>query len=92
MVNRAFPISFEYCLDEDRISVSLRADVEVHDEPTHYIVRNIRSFRQNNAPAIPDIRLKKHASVWVHIDSQKPTDLTRSIGKAIDAHELPKRQ
>lgn len=87
MVTTAFPISFEYSLDDGKIAINLQAEVEAHSNPLCYIVRNIRSVYPGNSPAIPIIRLTKKAAVWVHLDSQKPTDLTLSIGKAIDAHE-----
>lgn len=87
MIARAFTISFEYRLEDSSISINLRAEVEVHNDPFFYIVHNIRSLRSGSPPAIPDVRLTKRDSTWVHVDSEKPTDLTLSIGKAIDAHE-----
>ena len=87
MVNKSFPISFVYRLDQDNISIDLQADVEIQNDSSCYIVRNIRSL-QHGGSAIPPVKLKKTASAWVHIDSLKPTDLTLSIGKAIDALDL----
>jgi len=85
MVNRSFLISFVYRLDQNKIAIDLWADVEIQQDSSYYIVRNIRPLHQSNASAIPEVRLTKKASVWVHLDSQKPTDLTLCIGKAIDA-------
>lgn len=85
MVTRSFLISFEYRLDEGRITINLRAEVELHPSSSYYIVRNIRSLQHGNSPAIPEVRLTKKAAEWVHVDSQRPTDLTRCIGEAIDA-------
>lgn len=85
MVMHAFVIVFDYLLDEGRIAITLRADVELHHRPYYYFVRNIRSLRHGSKSAIPDIRLTRKGSAWVHLDSKRPTDLTSSIGKAIDA-------
>ena len=81
-------IAFEYRLDRGKIVISLRAEVEVHDDPFYYLVRNIRPPQHRDSRAIPDVRLTKKDSIWVHCDTERPTDLTLSIGNAIDAHEL----
>lgn len=88
MVTRAFMIAFDYRLDHGNILISLRAEVEVHDNPFFYLVRNIRPPKVGNSRAIPDVRLVKKDSVWVHCDSEKPTELALSIGGAIDAHNV----
>lgn len=88
MVTKSFLLTFEYHLDNSHISLNLRAEVELNDDPRYYIVRNIRSLHQGSSPAIPEIKLTKKKSVWVHYDSQKPTDLTLSIGNDLDVYEL----
>ncbi|HUB59606.1 MAG TPA: hypothetical protein VL978_02825 [Puia sp.] len=87
-VNKTFLISFEYHLDNGKIAIPLRAEVDRDNRGAYYIVRNIGSIRQGNAPAIKELRITKKASMWVHFDSLRPTDLTSCIGKAIDALEL----
>lgn len=88
MVSKSFLISFVYRLDQAKIDVNLQAEIEIQKDDTCYIVRNIRSLNNGNTSAIPEIRLTKKASIWVHVDSQKPTDLTLCIGQAIDMLEL----
>jgi len=85
MANKSFLISFVYRLDQGRIAIDLWADVEIQHDSSYYIVRNIRPLHQSKASAIPEVKLTKKASVWVHLDSQKPTELTLCIGQAIDA-------
>jgi hypothetical protein len=92
MFTKSFPISFEYRLDQGKIVVNLGAQVEVQNNPPCYFVRNIRAPIQGRPPAIPDIILTKKASIWVHLDSLRPTDLTVSIGAAIDTFELQHRE
>ena len=84
MVAKSFLICFDYRLDQGAITIHLRAEVEVHRNPTFYSVRNIRSPQHGSSPAIPEVRIIKKASVWVHCDSQKSTDLTKCIGAALD--------
>ncbi|HVU94241.1 MAG TPA: hypothetical protein VHE34_03415 [Puia sp.] len=85
MVSKSFLISFEYQLDRGAITIQLCAEVEIHCNPTYYAVRDIRSPHHGSCPAIPEVRIIKKASGWVHCDSQKSTELTRSIGVALDA-------
>ena len=87
MVAKSFLISFEYRLDQAGIAINLCAEVESHDNPPCYIVRNISAMHRAHCAAIPDLRLVRKSSAWVHLDSQKTTNLTVCIGKAIDTFE-----
>lgn len=87
MVIKSFLSAFEYRLDHGKITVNLLADVEIESDPSYYIVRNIRSKHDKSSPAIPDVRLTKKDSAWVHFDSQKATALTSCIGYAIEVYE-----
>jgi len=87
MVAKPFLIFFEYRLPQSEIAINLGAEVESRDNPPCYIVRRISAAHLEGAPAIPEVRLMRKSSAWVHLDSQKSTDLTMCIGKAIDAFE-----
>ena len=87
MVATSFPIFFEFRLDRTAITISLQAEVEIHDNPLCHVVRNIRSRHNGTAPAIPDLKLMKKDSAWVHLDSEISPDLSVCIGRELPAEQ-----
>ena len=49
-----------------------------------YLVKDIRAAHKEAGSLLPPVKLKKVNGVWVHSDSLKPTNLSVSIGKALD--------
>jgi hypothetical protein len=85
-----YDIYFDYFLERSGYAVRLQACVEREDSELSYLVRNIRPIHRTQGSIIPDVRLKRKNGYWVHIDSEKETDLSIAIGKAIDTSVLPR--
>jgi len=86
MTTHSYTIAFDYILGDSRFKISLSADVEVPHSELYYVVRNFRSG-QGHPSLLPDLELKKVNGLWVHRDSEKETDLSIAVGKAIDRQE-----
>jgi len=77
-----FTIEFDYTIDEFSKTIHLTGQVEIHHAKTHYVVANIMT--RSNKIVLPNQYIKKFRGKWVHVDSQHPSRLSISIGKAID--------
>jgi hypothetical protein len=84
MVAERFSITFLFTADAGRLVVPLDADVEQHRSQTFYSVKNFRPQGTNGPGILPEVRIRKKAGRWVHVDSEKETDLSEAIGAAID--------
>jgi hypothetical protein len=84
MIAQKFMISFQFAADEGRLMVPLDADVEQHRSQLFYVVANFRPHGSTGPSVLPEVRLKKSSGRWVHVDSEKETDLSVAIGAAID--------
>jgi hypothetical protein len=83
-----YDIYFDYYLERSGDAVRLQASVIREESDKSYIVRDIRPIHRSHGSIIPDVQLKRKNGYWVHIDSEKETDLSIAIGKAIDTTTL----
>ena len=82
-----FSITFSLPVEHTSLTIPLIAEVEIHHSEVYYIVKNIKTEKQQKRPILPDIKIKKANGQWVHCDSEKETNLSIEIGKAIDARQ-----
>lgn len=87
MTAEKFTISFQFAADGGRLIVPLEADVEQHRSKTYYVIRNFRPRGSTGPSVLPELRIRKMSGRWVHVDSEKETDLGEAIGAAIDRIE-----
>jgi len=80
-----FTISFEYEIVSGSLSVSLSAEIEMTGIDSCY-VRNIRRLNSNESPLLPVLQLKKLAGTWVHADGDKESNISKTIGHAIEVY------
>ncbi|HEV2354755.1 MAG TPA: hypothetical protein VGR89_10955 [Puia sp.] len=85
MIAEKFSISFTFMADGGRLAVTLDAEVEKDPQKNHYAIRNLRASGSPGPSVLPELSLTKKAGHWVHIDSEKETDLSDAIGRAIDS-------
>lgn len=78
-------IRFTFVIHPTKINIEMEADVRPDESNSHFIVSNFRTSRHGAASVLPDIRIRKKSQSWVHIDSEKETDLSRAVGEAIQA-------
>jgi hypothetical protein len=67
----------------DSLHLHLKGTIESYVDGVFTII-NIRRLEQTTGSLLPPIRIKKKEGQWVHIDSDKETDLSVAIGHAID--------
>jgi hypothetical protein len=84
MITGQYEIEFVFPLDGVRRELHLSADVEVHHSDLFYVVKNIRR-KGGKVSLLPDITIKRVAAGWIHVDSEKETQLSEATGKAIEA-------
>lgn len=53
-----------------------------------YYVDKIQAVGQGNGDMLPPIHIRKVGTSWVHVDSQKETELSYSIGRAVDESDV----
>jgi hypothetical protein len=85
MISDHYKIDFALPIDEGRFTLQLSADVDVHHSDLYYVVKNIRRRDLPDRALLPEITIKKVGSRWVHVDSEKETQLSEAAGQAIDA-------
>jgi hypothetical protein len=78
-------ITFSFYLGT--IEVMLNGRVDVIAKGT-YIVKEIRTARNGTGSVLPPVIIKRKNGVWVHVDSEKETEWSLAIGKAIDGSSL----
>lgn len=88
-----FTIAFKYELIPASLHVPLCADIEMIDSDV-CLVRNIRRDHTEESPLLPVLKLKKSGGVWVHMDSEKESNISRVIGEAVDLYiqQTPKKR
>jgi len=90
-----FPITFDFALDDSKIIIVLTAIVELNEEEGYYTVHSFHSLLPDAHPSVshtlsllPDQQIKpimfQSERLWVHRDSERESQLSRIIGKAID--------
>ncbi len=87
MIVSNYSIAFNYPLETSGRVVPLIAQVEKHHSQTYYIVKNFRTNPGQNRSIMSDIKIKKVNGRWVHCDSEKESNLSIAIGKAIMIQE-----
>jgi hypothetical protein len=82
----AYTVAFNFDVRPAGLKIPLMAEVELHFSEPHYIVKNIRMVGGiDSISVLPDLDLKKIGGRWVHSESEKESELSIGIGKAIDA-------
>ncbi len=84
----SLPITFAFNTDK-AFTIQLEAEVELPDSIPHYQVKNIRhAGNHHRDPIISDIILKcleiQGKRVWVHTDSNMPSDLSTAVGNTLE--------
>ena len=85
MDQSVFTIAFKYELIPASLHVPLCADIEMID-PDVCLVRNIRRDHTEESPLLPVLKLKRSGGTWVHVDSEKESNISRVVGEAVDRH------
>ena len=90
-MNSPFEIRFEFPLAYSNVTLSLRASATLHHSDPYYVVENFRFAGSNGSyePSIlPTQEIQKisrnDTPVWVHKDSQRESQLSIAMGRAID--------
>lgn len=91
-MNQSFRINFKYPFKGKSFSIELIGDATLHQSSPYYTVSNIRFTTHSDQPreALPEIKIQQREirgeKVWVHLDTQKESELSRIVGQAIDDH------
>jgi len=80
-----FMISFVYEILPNTLQVELSAEVEMVSYDC-CLVRGIRRVGSNESPLLPVLKLEKRDGRWVHSDSGKESNISRTIGESIIRH------
>ncbi len=88
-----FTISFKYEIIPASLHVPLSADIEMIGSDT-CLVQNIRRVNMQESSLLPVLKLKRSGDYWVHMDSEKESNISKVVGEAIDLYleQLPKRR
>lgn len=86
-MNRKTPYTlfFTYDANDHALKFPLKAECE-QAEPGIFTVRDIRLEMQSDGSLLPPIRLTRKDGVWIFLDNGQESNLSASIGGAIDAH------
>ena len=76
-------IYFEYDVHDHSLKFPLKADVRC-TAPGIYAVTNIRLSSQDKGALLPPIQLAKKNEQWVFLDNNQQSNLSTTIGGAID--------
>jgi hypothetical protein len=87
MITSVYSIAFSIRLEHSAFIVPLTAHVELHHSPVFYIVKNFKTCPDQKSSILPDLKIRKVRGRWVHCDSEKETELSLVVGKAIDDHQ-----
>lgn len=87
-----FEIKFDFPLDHSPYTLALKARVRLHASESYYVVDSFLFEKTNQSKSLhsilPDIEIKylKTATkgMWVHKDSERESQLSQTIGKAIE--------
>lgn len=77
-------IHFSFRLMES-VEVELKGSIESSDGI--YLIKDIRPAHKEAGSLLPPVKLKKVKGVWVHSDSEKSSNLSIAIGKALDSKQ-----
>lgn len=80
-----FTIYFTYDIKPTTMQVDLSAAIEMTDA-THCIVREIRRRDTDESPLLPELKLKKAGGAWILAKTGKESNISTTIGDAIEKH------
>ena len=83
MTVTSYVIAFDLPLENAHIVVPLTADVVLHRSKLFYAVSNFRKANRSEV-LMPKLEIMRMKGSWVHVDSQKESNLGVIVGKAID--------
>jgi hypothetical protein len=78
-----YTIYFVYDVHDHSLKFPLKADVQC-TAPDVYTVTNIRLSNQDKGSLLPPIQLAKKHGQWVFLDNNQQSNLSTTIGSAID--------
>lgn len=76
-------IYFIYDVRDHDLKFPLKAEVAC-SAPGIYTISNIRPESQDEGALLPPIRLRKENGVWIFIDNGQESNLSATIGRAIE--------
>jgi hypothetical protein len=90
---RPFEISFDFPVASSNLKISLNATAEIHHSEPYFVVQDfyLANNKKNNEhhsvlPVQEIKRIKRGGSfLWVHKDSEEPSELSIAIGNGIEA-------
>jgi len=82
--NAAHTIYFIYDVQDHHLQFPLKAVVECTASGI-YTVTNIRPELQDEGSLLPPIQIKKENGVWIFLDNGQESNLSRTIGRAIES-------
>ena len=91
-MKQTFNINFRYPFREKNFSIELTGNATLHYSEPYYVISNIRFVNRPEGPhdALPEIRIQQRQmqgqKVWVHMDTQRESELSRIVGQSIDEH------
>ncbi|WP_315816446.1 hypothetical protein [Paraflavitalea speifideaquila] len=89
-MKQSFNIIFRYPFKEKNIFIELTGKVTRPGAASYYMVSDIRFAKHPEGPydAFPEIKVQQRQlhgeMVWVHMDTQKESELSHIVGQAID--------
>jgi hypothetical protein len=91
-MNQPFEIKFDFPLANSDMNVTLKAKAELHHSDPYYVIDEFR-FARSRKKSEPSVLPRQEIIVvedegvrkWVHKDSKRPSLLSMSMGRAIDA-------
>ncbi|HXB09909.1 MAG TPA: hypothetical protein VNW04_22450 [Puia sp.] len=81
--NTPYIVFFTYDVQDHALKFPLKAEVECI-VPGVYTVTNIRPELQDEGSLLPPIRIRKENGSWIFVDNGQESNLSASIGRAID--------
>ena len=82
--NVAHTVFFTYDVQDHGLQFPLKAEVKC-TAPGVYTITNIRPESQEEGSLLPPIRIKKENGVWIFLDNGQASNLSGTIGRAIEA-------
>ena len=79
-------ILFTYDVQDHALKFPLKAEVEYVTSGI-YTITNIRAESQDEGSLLPPIQLRKENGVWIFVDNGQESNLSATIGQAIEAVE-----
>jgi hypothetical protein len=92
MLTDSYTVEFIYSSYNGKLNIPLTADILSHHSEPYYIVQNVRASLGSQHPVFSQVQLKKVNGHWVHRDSLKETDLSVSIGRAVEEYERGRKE